>query len=97
MRPGELGLDRAPLDALAGGTPDENAAITRAILEGRQGPPRDVAVLNAGAAIMVAGGAADLAEGVSRAAEAIDSGAAAELLRRLIERTSRLSKQDSDR
>jgi len=87
VRPEELGLDRAPLDALAGGSPHENAATTRAILDGEAGPPRDIAVLNAGATIMVAGSAKDLAEGMSRAADAIDSGAARGVLDRLVERT----------
>jgi len=87
VRPKELGLDRAPLDALAGGSPQENAATTRAILDGEAGPPRDIAVLNAGATIMVAGSAKDLAEGMSRAADAIDSGAARGVLDRLAERT----------
>ncbi len=87
VRPEELGLDRAPLDALAGGSPHENAATTRAILDGEAGPPRDIAVLNAGATIMVAGSAKDLAEGMSRAADAIDSGAARGVLDRLAERT----------
>ena len=51
---------------------------------GRPGPARDVSVLNAGAAIYVAGGAADLRQGVARATEAIDSGAARDVLERLV-------------
>jgi anthranilate phosphoribosyltransferase len=90
VRPEELGLEPAPLEALAGGTPEENAATTRAILDGEPGPPRDVAVLNAGATIVVAGAADDLADGVARAAEAIDSGAARTILDRLAERTTLL-------
>jgi anthranilate phosphoribosyltransferase len=91
VRPDELGFDRAPLEALAGGTPEQNAATTSAILDGEPGPPRDVAVLNAGATIMVAGAADDLASGMARAAEAIDSGAARAILDRLAERTTLLS------
>ena len=58
------------------------------MLAGEQGPRRDLALLNAGAAIYVGGGAETLAAGVEKAAAAIDSGAAASLLGRLIEATS---------
>jgi anthranilate phosphoribosyltransferase len=91
VRPEELGLDRAPVDALAGGSPEENAAVTRAILDGDEGPPRDVAVLNAAAAMLAAGAATDLAEGIEKAGEAIDSGAARGVLDRLVSRTSELA------
>jgi anthranilate phosphoribosyltransferase len=87
VRPEELGLERAPVESLAGGSPQENAAVTRAILDGEPGAPRDVAVLNAGAAIMVAGAAEDLAGGLAKASEALDSGAARGVLDRLVERT----------
>jgi anthranilate phosphoribosyltransferase len=88
VRPEELGLERAPVESLAGGSPQENAAVTRAILDGEPGAPRDVAVLNAGAAIMVAGAAEDLAGGVAKASEALESGAARSVLDKLVERTS---------
>jgi anthranilate phosphoribosyltransferase len=88
--PEELGLDRAELDAIAGGTPEHNAAMVTAILDGGDGPPRDVTLLNAGAAILVGGGADDLPGGVERAREAIDSGAAREILSRLVELTGQL-------
>jgi anthranilate phosphoribosyltransferase len=91
VAPGDLGLERAPLEAVAGGSPEENAAVTRAVLDGEAGPPRDVAVLNAGAAILVAGGAENLEEGAEKAGEAIDSGAARGVLERLVERTAALS------
>jgi anthranilate phosphoribosyltransferase len=80
----EVGLAEAPLESLAGGEPVENAAVARAILAGEPGPARDVAVLNAGAAIYVAGEAGDVASGVERAAGALDSGAVAETLERLV-------------
>jgi anthranilate phosphoribosyltransferase len=80
----EVGLAEAPLESLAGGEPADNAAVTSAILAGEAGPARDVAVLNAGAAIYVAGEAEDVASGVERAARAIDSGAAAETLEQLV-------------
>jgi anthranilate phosphoribosyltransferase len=87
----ELGLEAAPLDAIPGGEPAENAAVVRSILEGEPGPARDVAALNAGAAIYVAGGAADLPEGLAKATEAIDSGAGRDVLGRLVARSRELS------
>jgi anthranilate phosphoribosyltransferase len=88
---GELGLEPAPLEAVPGGEPAENAALVRRVLEGEAGPARDVSVLNAGAAIYVAGHAADLQEGVAKASEAIDSGAAFDVLDRLVARSRELS------
>ncbi|MFN2612495.1 MAG: anthranilate phosphoribosyltransferase [Solirubrobacterales bacterium] len=87
--PGELGLQRGPLEKVAGGTPGENAAVVREILTGEPGAPRDLALLNAGATIYVGGKAADLAAGVAQAAVAVDSGAAAAVLERLIECSGR--------
>jgi anthranilate phosphoribosyltransferase len=74
--PQDVGLAVSAPDAVAGGTPDVNAATTRAILAGRDGAPRDLALLNAGAAIYAGARADSLAEGVEAAREAIDSGAA---------------------
>jgi anthranilate phosphoribosyltransferase len=91
VEPGELGFPTAPLDAIPGGEPEDNAAVVRSVLEGEAGPARDVSVLNAGAAIYVAGGATDLREGVARASEAIDSGAARDVLGRLVARSRELS------
>jgi anthranilate phosphoribosyltransferase len=82
--PGDFGLGAAALDQVAGGSPEENAAVSRAVLDGEQSPRRDLVVLNAGAAIYVGGLADDLGEGVEKAAAAIDSGAARELLERLV-------------
>jgi len=76
----EVGLARAPLDALAGGDAQLNAAITISVLGGEPGPARDVVLLNAGAALFVAGHAADIAEGVALAAAAIDTGRAADVV-----------------
>ena len=87
----ELGLQSAPLEAIPGGEPTENAAVVRSVLAGEAGPARDVSVLNAGAAIYVAGAAADLPEGASKATEAIDSGAARDVLERLVVRSRELS------
>lgn len=91
VEPGEFGLGAAALDQVAGGTPEENAAVSRAVLDGEQSPRRDLVLLNAGAAIFVGGLADSLSEGVEKAAAAIDSGAAAELLERLVTTTARLS------
>ena len=74
------GLARAPLAALTGGDAQLNSAITLSVLGGEPGPPRDVVLLNAGAALFVAGRAADVGEGVSMASEAIDSGLAADVV-----------------
>jgi anthranilate phosphoribosyltransferase len=87
----ELGLQPASLDAIPGGEPAENAAVVRSVLEGEAGPARDVSVLNAGAAIYVAGGASDLPDGIAKAIEAIDSGAARDVLDRLVARSRELS------
>jgi anthranilate phosphoribosyltransferase len=87
--PGQFGLAPVDLAEVAGGTPEENAAVTRAVLAGEAGPRRDLVLLNAAAAIYVGGLAVDLEEGVGKAAEAIDSGAAAQILERLVSATTR--------
>jgi anthranilate phosphoribosyltransferase len=76
------------LSDVSGGTPEQNAAVSRGVLTGRLGPNRDLVLLNAGAAIYVGGVAESLAAGVEKAAATIDSGAAAELLGQLIEATN---------
>ncbi len=88
VEPGQFGLAPAELEAVAGGTPAENAAATRSVLAGETGPKRDIVLLNAAAAIYVGGLATDLTEGVAKAAEAIDSGAAAGVLESLIAATA---------
>jgi len=84
LDPVELGLPKARVEDLQGGTAEENAQITRAVLSGQQGPQRDVVLLNAAAALMVGGMAEDLQEGLERAAGAIDSGAALGKLEALV-------------
>jgi anthranilate phosphoribosyltransferase len=91
VSPGDFGLAEAPREQIAGGTPEENAEVTRGVLDGKQGPARDIAVLNAGAAIYVGGGADDLAAGVEAAAKALDSGAGARALQGLVETSGRLA------
>jgi len=76
ITPEEFGLARAPLDALRGGTPQENAEICVRVLEGERGPRRDIVLLNAGVALVAAGVAETVADGLARAAESLDSGGA---------------------
>jgi anthranilate phosphoribosyltransferase len=92
LRPEDVGLrtDR-DTDAVRGGTPQENASATRAIFAGESGPRRDLAVLNAGAAIYAAGRADDIADGVAAAQAAIDGGAATRTLDALVARTRELA------
>ncbi|HWD65720.1 MAG TPA: anthranilate phosphoribosyltransferase [Solirubrobacteraceae bacterium] len=91
VTPEELELPRHPPETVPGGDPAENAATTRAILAGRDGPARDLAVLNAGAAIYAGGQADTLLAGVQAAQEAIDSGAAADKLEQFIDATHPLA------
>jgi anthranilate phosphoribosyltransferase len=79
----ELGLEPATMEALAGGTREENAALIEAVLGGRNGPRRDVVLLNAAAAFLAAGRVPDLKAGIGVATETIASGAATDLLARL--------------
>lgn len=76
VHPEDAGLPAHPFEAIIGGTPEENAAAFRALLDGAPGAYRDAVLLNSAAALVVADKAASLKEGVARAAESIDSGAA---------------------
>ena len=84
VSPGDFGLMQAPADALKGGDADYNAEITRSILNGEEGPRRDIVLLNAAAALVAGDKARDLNEGVQAAAEVIDSGKALEKLEGLV-------------
>jgi len=90
VSPEDFGLARTRLEAVKGGTPQENASILRSVLEGEKGPRRDVVVMNAAAGIVVGKGTKNpsglpvLKEGAEIAKEAIDSGRALEKLERLI-------------
>lgn len=76
IQPEDFGFTRCKKDDIKGGTPEENAAITRAILSGKeQGPKRDIVLLNAGAAIYLGGKAASIADGIDVARALIESGA----------------------
>jgi anthranilate phosphoribosyltransferase len=86
LDPTSLGFAAARHEDLQGGTPQENARITRDVLSGADdGPRRDVVLLNAGAAILVGGLAGDLSEGIELAAQSIDSGAALGRLEAMID------------
>ena len=88
--PEDFGLTRCDKSELAGGTPEENAAITRAILNGEErGAKRGAVLLNAGAALYLSGKAETMQDGVKLAGELINSGAAAETLTKLIEVSNR--------
>ncbi len=87
--PEDFGLSRCTKDDLLGGTPQENAEITRAILDGERGPKRDAALMNAGAGLYIGGVVESLADGITRAAELVDSGAAKEKLEVLIRESNR--------
>jgi anthranilate phosphoribosyltransferase len=76
VSPADVGLPEASPDAISGGDPAANAAVTRAVFEGAQGPDTDLVLLNAGAAIYAAGAADDLRAGVELARETLASGAA---------------------
>jgi len=89
VAPEEAGLPRAEAADLKGGTPAENAAMMRALLDGAKGPVRDIVLLNAAAVLVIADAAADLREGVAQAAAAIDNGQALAALNALIEITNR--------
>src|SRR3954467_11969227 len=82
--PEDVGLPSAAYGDVAGGPPDANAEVTRRIFAGEPGPRRDLAVLNAGAAIYVAGRVDSLEDGVRAAEEAIDAGEAARALDALV-------------
>ena len=84
VSPGDFGLMQTPADALKGGDADYNAEITRSVLNGEEGPRRDIVLLNAAAAIVAGDKARDLNEGVQAAAEVIDSGKALEKLEGLV-------------
>lgn len=76
LTPEQFGFTRCEKSDLTGGAPAENAAITRAVLAGEQGPRRNAVVLNSAAALYIAGKAADMQQAVRLAEELIDSGRA---------------------
>jgi anthranilate phosphoribosyltransferase len=91
MTPQDVGVEPADPDdpALVGGTPQENANVTRSVLAGERGPRADLVAINAGAAIYAAGAADTIAEGVEAARETIVAGRAAEALERYVQASCR--------
>ena len=89
ITPEQFGFSRCAKEDLKGGTPQQNAQITRDILSGAKGPKRDAVLMNAGAALVIGGKAPDLAQGIRLAAELIDSGAAMRTLEKVIEVSNR--------
>jgi anthranilate phosphoribosyltransferase len=85
LNPENLGLPRAKLIDLAGGSVEDNAAITKALLVGANGPKRDVILFNTAAVLIAGGKASSFSEGLGLAAEAIDNGSAQRKLHQLIE------------
>ena len=89
ITPEQFGYARCGKDQLTGGTPQENAAITRAILEGtEQGPKRQAVCLNAGAALYIGGRAETMEAGVKLAEALLDSGKAAAKLAEVVRRSN---------
>jgi anthranilate phosphoribosyltransferase len=82
--PEDFGISRSPITAVKGGTAQQNAALIADIFSGRRGAPRDIVLLNAGAALVVGGKVSTLTEGVQMARETIDSGMAAKKLQQVI-------------
>ena len=89
ITPEDFGFTRCTKEDLKGGNPEENAAITLAILKGEKGPKREAVLMNAGAALYIGGKADSLKEGLQLAAELIDSGKVLEVLQKLIEVSNR--------
>ncbi len=89
IAPEDFGFERCTKDDLKGGTPEENAKITREILGGAKGHKRNAVLMNAGAALYIGGKAETLKDGIALAAEIIDSGKALETLDKLIEVSNR--------
>jgi anthranilate phosphoribosyltransferase len=88
LAPADVGIELSPRD-YEGGTPAQNAAVTRAILAGEGGPRTDLALINAGAAIYVGGAAGTLAEGVLAARAAVEEGRAAGALEEYVRASRR--------
>ncbi len=89
IKPEDFGFERCRKEDLVGGTPEENAAITKAILSGEKGHKRNAVLLNAGAALYIGGKAGSMKDGVKLAAELIDSGKALEVLEALCTASNR--------
>ncbi len=92
VTPEDFGIESVEPKALAGGEPEENAAVVRGVVEGRErGPARSAVLVNAAAAFVVAERADSLGDGVAAAANAIDSGAAGTVLEKLVRSSQRVA------
>lgn len=91
VHPAEFGIPKAAPVDLQGGDAAQNASIVRDVLDGKRGAPRDVVLLNAGAALFVAGAASSVGDGIAMAASAVDRGAA----KTTLERMARSSQQEA--
>ena len=89
ITPEDFGFERCTKDDLKGGTPAENAAITRAILGGEKGHKRNAVLMNAGASLYIGGKADSMRDGIALAADIIDSGKALVALEKFIEVSNR--------
>jgi anthranilate phosphoribosyltransferase len=83
LHPSDVGVPKAPSDALKGGDAHENAAIIQRVLAGARGPARDVVLLNTGASLFIAGAASSIEDGIARASQALDRGEAKRTLERM--------------
>ncbi len=97
LTPGDVGIELADEDGYEGGTPAENAAVTRAILAGEQGVRADLALVNAGVAIYAAGVAESIAEGVQAARAALEDGSAQSALESYLEASLRYAPAEAAR
>lgn len=88
IKPEDFGFTRCAKEEMLGGEPDENASITRAILNGEKGPKRDAVLMNAGAALYIAGKAESIKDGINLAATLIDNGSANQTLDALIQQSN---------
>lgn len=94
IAPEDFGLTRCSKEDLRGGTPQENAEITRSVLKGEQGPRRTAVLMNAGASLYIGEKAPTMQDGIALAAELIDSGRAYAAMEKFIEVSNRPEKTE---
>ncbi len=94
IAPEDFGLTRCSKEDLCGGTPQENAEITRSVLKGEQGPRRTAVLMNAGASLYIGEKAPTMQDGIALAAELIDSGRAYAAMEKFIEVSNRPEKTE---
>ncbi|TLP49047.1 MULTISPECIES: anthranilate phosphoribosyltransferase [Cohaesibacter] len=89
IAPEDVGIKRATIEDIRGGTGDDNAKALMALLEGEKGPYRDIVQMNAAAGLLIAGKTDSYADGIELAAEIIDSGKALAALNKLVDVSNR--------